>query len=117
MSELKRRGRPPLPPEARRPHKGGGHTPPTEAEAAEVDALIAAIQAAGKHPLTGRPLTLREVADLSGVPVSRLGERRVVRLSPENLAKLRHLQALQEEGIVESVSEARREALVPFPGR
>lgn len=117
MPEPKRRGRPRLPPEARKPRKGGAHLPPTPAELEEVESLIRAIQEGGRHPITGRPLTLREVAGLAGIPVSRLGERKVVRISPENLEKLRHLRAFQEEGILESASEARREALVPFPDR
>jgi len=126
-----RRGRPPLPPEARKPPTSGpsGRARfPTEAEREQlqeiVDHLRAALvpnpQALGRVRLDGDipkvPQAL--VAEMSGIQAkdlsSALNGRAPKSLSVATmLLRLRTLQGLQEEGILEVASDARREVLVP----
>ena len=129
-----RRGRPPLPPEARKPKASGpsgSARPPTEAECEQLQeivnhlrvALVSAPQALGRVRLDdGAPKVPQAfVAEMANIQAkdlsSALNGRAPKSLSVATmLVRLRALQGLQEEGILEVASEARREALVPFPG-
>ena len=130
-----RRGRPPLPPEARKPKASGPSGSarlPTSDEQEQLQeivnhlrvALVSAPQALGRVRLDGDTPKVPQalVAEMAGVQAkdlsSALNGRAPKSLSVATmLARLRTLQGLQEEGILEVASEARREALVPFPGR
>ena len=69
---------------------GGRHLPPTEAEAAEVEALLRAAQERLGNPYTGRPATLKEVVEKAGIKRG-IGDRRKRQIPKADLEKLRAL--------------------------